>query len=195
MKLSLDWLRQYVDIGKVSPEDVAYKLTMATAEVEDVQAINRTVKNIVVGEVTEIEPLETDENDRSINYVTVNLGSETLKTVCGAPNVMVGMKSAFAVPGTLIADGITVKEQKVYGRICNGILCSPRELGWGDFHIGILSFSDTLTAGTKLANIVPETDYVIEIDNKSITHRPDLWGLYGFARELAAIYGCDLKPL
>ncbi|MBT4483691.1 MAG: phenylalanine--tRNA ligase subunit beta, partial [Candidatus Latescibacteria bacterium] len=130
-----------------------------------------------------------------INYVTVNLGSETLKTVCGAPNVMVGMKSAFAVPGTVIAEGVTVKEQKVYDRISYGILCSPRELGWGDFHIGILSFSDTLSAGTKIANIVPETDYVIEIDNKSITHRPDLWGHYGFARELAAIFGCALKPL
>lgn len=195
MKLSLNWLGQYVDLSKYSPEEVAYKLTMTTAEVDSVETLTRTVNGITVGEITEIEPIRTGDSDITMNYVTVNLGSETHKTVCGAPNVTVGMKSAFAVPGTVIAEGVTIKEQKVYGRMSYGILCSPRELGWDESHAGILAFPETMTAGAQLADFVPQTDHVIDIDNKSVTHRPDLWGHYGFARELAAIYGRELKPL
>ena len=106
MKLSLDWLGQYVDLSNISPEEVAYKLTMATAEVEGVESVRRVVANIVVGEITAIEPIHTGDPDKILCYVTVNLGTETLETVCGAPNVKVGMKSPFAVPGTVIADGV-----------------------------------------------------------------------------------------
>ena len=195
MLLSFDWLGQYVDLKGLSPEDVAYKLTMSTAEVEEVERLTRAVKDIIIGEITAIEPINTSESDRVMNLVTVNLGAKTMKTVCGAPNVKTGMKSAFAVPGIEISGGLTVKEQEVYGRKSSGILCSPMELGWADSHVGILAFPDMLAAGLELSEFVPETDYLIEIDNKSITHRPDLWGHYGFAREIAAIYGRELKPL
>ena len=88
-----------------------------------------------------------------------------------------------------------IKEQKVFDYLSQGILCSPMELGWGESHVGIMSFPDTMVAGTALSEFVPEEDHIIDIDNKSITHRPDLWGHYGFARELAAIFGNELKPL
>ena len=114
MKISLDWLGQYIDLTGLSQDDIAHKLTMATAEVDGVETLVRSVEGIKVGEITSIEPIDTAETDKFMNYVTVNLGTETCKTVCGAPNVMVGMKSAFAVPGTLIANGLTVREQKVY---------------------------------------------------------------------------------
>ncbi|HUT63043.1 MAG TPA: phenylalanine--tRNA ligase subunit beta, partial [Anaerolineae bacterium] len=176
MKLSYEWLRQYVDLSNLSPEEVANKLTMVTAEVEGVEPLRRTVSNITVGEITAIEPIHTGVPDKIMYYVTVNLGNETLETVCGAPNVKVGMKSAFAAPGTKIAHEITVRKQKVYGRISNGILCSPRELGWGESHAGIMAFPVTVETGTEITHCVPDVDHVIEIDNKSITHRPDLWG-------------------
>lgn len=195
MKLSFEWLGQYVNLDNLSPDDVAHKLTMSTAEVEGVETLSRAVRNIVVGEITGIEPIKTGDSDKVMNYVTVNLGSEIMKTVCGAPNVMVGMKSAFAAPGTEIAGKVIVKEQKVYSRISYGILCSPLELGWGESHAGIVSFPENLDTGAVLAEFVPEFDTIIEIDNKSITHRPDLWGHYGFAREIAAIYSRDLRPL
>ncbi|MBN1294999.1 MAG: phenylalanine--tRNA ligase subunit beta [Candidatus Latescibacteria bacterium] len=195
MKLSLEWLGQYVDIPKMSSKDIALELTMKTAEVEEVYVINRSVNGIIVGEITAIEPIDTGKSDKAMNYVTVDLGSESLKTVCGAPNVQVGMKSAFAPPGAIIADSITIKEQKVFNYLSQGILCSPMELGWGESHVGIMAFPDTMAVGTELAEFVPAEDHIIDIDNKSITHRPDLWGHYGFARELAAIFGNDLKPL
>ena len=194
MKLSLEWLNQYVDIPDLAPEKITHELTMATAEVEGVEVLRRSVKDIVVGEITAIESIDTGGSDKFMKYVTVNLGSESFKTVCGAPNVNIGMKSAFAMPETEIADGIVVKEQKIYNHTSQGILCSPKELGWGESHAGILAFPDDIAAGTDLAKYVPPEDHIIDIDNKTITHRPDLWGHYGFARELAAIFGCDLKP-
>ena len=195
MKLSLEWLGYYVDLPTISPQDVAYRLTMATAEVEGVEPLRRSVRGIVVGQITESVPLETGGSGKAMQYVTVNAGAGTYQTVCGAPNVKVGMKSAFAAPGAVIAEGHTVREQRVFGRMSEGILCSPKELGWGESHAGIMAFPDSLAVGTDLAEIVPETDHIIEIDNKSITHRPDLWGHYGFARELAAIFGRELRPL
>lgn len=195
MKLSLEWLRHYVELPNLSPGDIAHRLTMATAEVEGVETLRRAVRGVVVGQVTGVVPLEAEESGKVLNYVTVDTGSETFQSVCGAPNVRKGMKSAFAAPGTAIADGHTVREQMVAGKKSQGILCSPRELGWGESHAGIMAFSDTLRAGLDLAEVVPEVDHIIEIDNKSITHRPDLWGHYGFSRELAAIFGCDLRPL
>lgn len=195
MKLSLEWLGQYVDLAGLSPKDIAYKLTMSTAEVEEVEILRRSVRGIVVGEIIGVEPIETGESGKIMQLVSVNTGVETFETVCGAPNVKLGMKSAFAAPGAVIADNHTVYEQKVFGRLSQGILCSPKELGWGESHAGIMAFSDNLPVGTELASLVPEFDHVIEIDNKSITHRPDLWGHYGFARELAAIYGRPLKHL
>lgn len=194
MKLSLDWLSQYIDLPKVSPEDMAHQLTMKTAEVEEVETLNRVVDGIVVGEVTAVEPVE-HSGETSLNLVTVNTSNRTYQTVCGAPNVEVGMKSAFAPPGTTIAGGVVIAEQAMAGRTSSGILCSAQELGWGDFHLGIMAFPQLIEAGMPLADLVPATDYLIDIDNKSVTHRPDLWGHYGFARELAAIYGCELKPL
>ncbi len=195
MKLSLEWLRQYVDIPGGNPREIAHKLTMATAEVEAVEVVKRTVKGIVVGEITAVESIDTGHKDKIMNYVTVDTGSQTIETVCGAPNVKVGLKSAFAAPGTVIADDFIVREQKVYDRLSQGMLCSPRELGWGESHLGIMAFPVKMAAGTELAEFVPPEDHIIAIDNKTITHRPDLWGHYGFARELAALYGCDLKPL
>ncbi|MFC1650934.1 phenylalanine--tRNA ligase subunit beta, partial [Candidatus Latescibacterota bacterium] len=127
--------------------------------------------------------------------VTVNIGLKTFVTVCGAPNVAVGMKSAFAAPGTTISGGFVVKEQELYNNKSQGILCSPKELGWGETHLGIMAFPDNMIPGTELSEYVPAEDHIIDIDNKTITHRPDLWGHYGFARELAAIFGSEFKPL
>ena len=195
MKLSLEWLGHYVDLPDISPLDLAHRLTMATAEVEGVETLRRVVKGIVVGRIVEIEPLPAGESGKVLNYVTVDAGTATFRSVCGAPNVVLGMKSAFAAPGTTIAEGHIIQEQIVGGRMSQGILCSPKELGWGDSHVGVMAFPESLPVGLELAEIVPEVDYIIEIDNKSITHRPDLWGHYGFSRELAAIFGRELRPM
>ncbi len=194
MKLSLEWLGQYVDLPALDPGEIAHKLTMATAEVEGVETIERCVRGIVVGEIVRIVPLNENE-ESSLSYVTVTTGRDTYHTVCGALNVKTGMKSAFAAPGTTIRDGRVIREQTVSGRPSRGILCSPKELGWGESHAGIFAFPESIEVGTELAEIVPSRDHLIEVDNKSVTHRPDLWGHYGFSRELAAIFGRELHPL
>lgn len=86
----------------------------------------------MVGQITDIVPLPSQESGKVLNYVTVDVGKKTYKTVCGAPNVKTGMKSAFAGPGTSIAEGHVVNEQMVAGHLSQGMLCSPKELGWGD---------------------------------------------------------------
>ena len=194
MKLSLEWIRQYVDIPEKSPDKIAHRLTMATAEVEGVELLERITHGVFIGEITAVETLNAKEG-KELTYVTVNTGKGIYKSVCGAPNVKLGLKSAFALPGTELAGGLKVKAQKVYGQDSEGILCSPRELGWGESHAGIMAFPENSKIGTELSDLVPAVDYIIDIDNKAITHRPDLWGHYGFARELAAIYGAELKPL
>ena len=194
MYLSFDWLSQYVDLSGITPDQAALDLTMATAEVEGVELLSRSMAGVVAGCVVAVEPIETGDPAKTLAYVTVDTGSGAFETVCGAPNVRVGMISAFAAPGTKLSAG-TVTEQEVYGLVSRGMLCSPLELGWGESHIGIMAFPEGIEPGTPLADLVPATDAVIEIDNKSITHRPDLWGHYGFARELAAVYGRELKPL
>ncbi len=194
MYLSLDWIKQYVDLDDLDPDAIALKLTMATAEVEGVETLNRCVKDILVGEIVAVEPIE-NKTGKIMNYATVDIGGRTVESVCGAPNAAVGVKTAVALPGTAVAEGLVVKEREVYGKMSRAMLLSPLELGWGDSHVGIMEYPAMLENGSELADLVPAVDHIIEIDNKSITHRPDLWGHYGFAREFAAIYGRELKPL
>jgi phenylalanyl-tRNA synthetase beta chain len=125
----------------------------------------------------------------------VDCGKKTYTTVCGAPNVRVGLKAPFAPAGTVLAGNIIIEVSEVSGKPSQGILCSAAELGMSDWHEILLECPVSIKAGTPLEKFIPETDTLIEIDNKSLTHRPDLWGHYGFAREFAAIFGRELKPL
>ena len=190
MKISLDWIAQYVDLSDLSPQTIAHRLTMATAEVEGMETLGRALDGVRIGHVLSVEPL----GDRQ-TFVSVQCGAEQFTTVCGAPNVREGMKSAFASVGVTIAGGQTIKERQVGGKMSQGILCSSEELGMGGGHFGILDLPESLENGAALADFIPSSDTLLEIDNKSLTHRPDLWGHYGIAREVAAIFGRPVRPL
>ena len=190
MHVSLEWVGQYVEIADLSPDTIAERLTMSTAEVEGVQRLVRTLDGVLVARVETVEPL-----DGAQTFVTVSCGTERTTTVCGAPNVRVGMTSAFAPAGVTLANGRRIAERRGGGRVSRGVLCSSDEIGMGGGHFGILDLPDDLESGRPLADLVPAADTLIEIDNKSITHRPDLWGHYGIAREVAAIFGRPLRPL
>lgn len=190
MRISLDWVGQYVDIADLSPDTIAERLTMSTAEVEGVHPLTRTLAGVRIARVETVEPL-----DGAQTFVTVACGAERMTTVCGAPNVRVGMTSALAPAGVTLADGRPIAERRVGGRSSQGVLCSSDELGMGGGHFGILDLPDGLEPGRPLADLVPAADTLLEIDNKSITHRPDLWGHYGIAREVAAIFARPLHPL
>jgi phenylalanyl-tRNA synthetase beta chain len=190
MFISLDWISDYVDLKGLGISDIVNRLTLATAEVEGTKEIRRFVKGVVIGEIKSAEKL-TDK----LTFCVVDCGSKTYSTVCGAPNVRVGLKAPFAPVGTVLADGVKIEKSEISGKPSQGILCSAAELGMSNWHEIILECPANIKPGTPLSKFVPETDTLIEIDNKSLTHRPDLWGHYGFAREFAAIFNRKLKPL
>ena len=192
MKISLDWISDYVNISDIPAEKVADRLTMSTAEVEDVIEVRRSVADVVIGEVISCEEIA---GAPGLRLVSVDCGTRRFQTVCGAPNVRVGLKAPFAPPGTRLANGIEIAVAEVAGHRSEGVLCSPAELGMSRWHEGLLECPSSLPNGAPLAQWVPERDVLIDIDNKSLTHRPDLWGHYGFARELAAIFRRALRPL
>jgi phenylalanyl-tRNA synthetase beta chain len=192
MKVSLEWLSQFVDVSDLDPNEIADRITTAFAEVENVARLDRSLDGVMVGELVSIEPVPGQSD---LKLVAVDCGEQTFITLCGAPNLKIGIKSAFAPAGFKTAQGTTVTTCAVAGHRSDGILCSPRDLGLSDFHDSVFEVAPSLPKGALLSKLIPASDTVMEIDNKSITHRPDLWGHYGIARELAAIFTLELRPL
>ena len=190
MHISLDWISQYVDILDLPPQQIADRLTMTTAEVEDIKSLVRTLDGILTAKIVSLQPIDHEQT-----FVTVICGDSTLKTVCTASNLRVGMLSCFAPLGTTLANKQMVEEREFEGRESQGVLCSSDELGMGGGHYGILDLPDVVSDGLALSTLIAESDTLLEIDNKSLTHRPDLWGHYGFAREIAAIFDRKLRVL
>ncbi len=193
MFISLDWISDFVDISDIDPKVVADRLTMATAEVEGISTVTRYVDGVLVGQITAATPFQTPEG-KTRHYCDVNCGDRVYKTVCGAPNARVGLKAPFAPAGVTLGDK-KIEASEVYGYASEGILCSAAELGMSSWHEILFECPEATPVGARFSDFVPATDTLIEIDNKSLTHRPDLWGHYGFARELAAVFHRELKPL
>lgn len=192
MLISQNWIKEFSNLPPdVSSKDLGLRLTMGTAEVEGVETINGFWKEIKVVEVTHIE--QHPEADK-LNLVTFKLNdNETFRVVCGASNVRLGMKTAFAPIGTTLPIGLTLEPRKIRGVLSEGMLCSEEELGLSDESEGIMDLpSDTALGITLQALWHKNEDTLFDIDNKSLTHRPDLWGHYGMAREFSALYECDL---
>lgn len=193
MKISLAWIGEFVEIEDLEASRVAELLSLHTAEVEGLEEFGSELEGVVVGEVVECGP--HPEADRlSVTRVAFG-GRETVPVVCGAPNVARGQKIAFAPAGTVLPGGLKLKKAKLRGQESHGMICSERELGLSQEHQGILVLPAEAPVGTALVEYLGLRDRVLELDNKSLTHRPDLWSHYGFARELAALLERPLRPL
>ena len=192
MKLSLNWLRDYVDIDDKTTELLPDLLTMSTAEVEAVEHKGADVQGVVAGRITSVSP---HPGSGTLKVIQVDIGSDVVQSVCGAPNVRAGMMVAFAPCGSSLPGFKRVTASEIAGVTSYGMACSQRELGIGDAHEGVLELTDECKPGDNVADLLKLRDTVIEIDNKSLTHRPDLWGHYGFAREIAALTGRPLRQL
>jgi phenylalanyl-tRNA synthetase beta chain len=193
MHLSLDWLSDHVDLAGLAPEAIAEALTLRTALIEGLRDQRAALAGVVVGEVLERAPHPGADR---LSLCTVAFGGERpARVVCGAPNVAAGQKIFFAPVGTSLPNGLKLKAARIRGEVSEGMICAEDELGLGPEHDGILVLSAALEPGMPAAAVRGYADVVLEIDNKSITHRPDLWGHYGFARELAAIFRRELRPL
>lgn len=199
MQISLDWISDFVDLEGIDPATIADQLTLATAEVEGFEILKRKVEGVIVGEVVSVEPItrpdEPPSDETKLALAVVDCGEKRYQTVCAAPNLRQGMKAPFAPTGTMLAGGLAIEVSEVAGRKSEGVLCSPMELGMSRWHEGVLECPAEIDNGTPLSEFIPAEDVLIEIDNKSLTHRPDLWGHYAVARELAAIFDRPLAPL
>jgi len=193
VKLSWRWLARHVDLSGLSPQGVAEDLTLSVAEVEGVEPFAPVLRDVLVGEVLTREP-HPDADKLSLCRVDVGL-AEPLSIVCGASNVRAGLKVAVATVGTTLPGDLRIKRSKIRGVESQGMICSERELGLGEEHSGIWELSAAAPVGQRVGPALQLEDWVIEIDNKSITHRPDLWGHRGVAAEIAALQRRALRPL
>ena len=194
MKISLDWIKDFVALPEdLSPQEMGVRFTLSTCEVEGVEVTNAHLENVSIVEITGVEPHPEADKLRLVSFYT---GQEERKVVCGAPNAAPGLKVPFAPVGTSLPGGFTLEAKKIRGVMSEGMLCAEDELGLGDGHEGLLELPQEAPVGQNMVEYMGlNKDILLEIDNKSITHRPDLWGHYGMAREFSAAFGTPLvKP-
>lgn len=174
--------------------DIWDKFSIRTAEVEEViiKGSKEDLKDVVVAKI--IEHKVHPKKDQ-YHLLKVSDGKKEYDVLCGAPNCKLGMKVAYVKPGGRVS-GFDISEKEIAGFKSQGMCCSVNELGIGDNHDGILELPADAPLGVDITEYYPEIkDIIVEIDNKSLTNRPDLWGHYGIAREIAAITGNELLPL
>ena len=191
MLVSMNWIKEYVDLSGEDIEKLIMKFTLSTAEVEDIYIKGKEVKDVVVGEIVSFE---AHPNSKKLHILKVDGGDRIYDCVCGAPNAALGLKVAFAKVGGSVP-GLLIAKREVAGYMSEGMCCSEAELGISDENSGIMVLDPSLKNGTDLKEIFDIDDIVFEVDNKSLTNRPDLWGHYGIAREFAALTKKELKPL
>ncbi len=191
MFLSMNWIRDFVNLDGIDLDELIHKFTLGTAEVEGTEHVGRDIQNVVVGEILSCEP---HPNSKKLHLLKVDGGDRLYDVVCGAPNARVGIKVPLCKVGGS-AGGMKIEAKPLAGYLSEGMCCSQKELGVSDDHSGLWELPADLTVGTDLKDIYEIEDTVFEVDNKSLTNRPDLWGHYGIAREIAALSGRKLQPM
>ena len=193
MLLSMNWISDFVDFTGLDKLKLINQFSLSTAEVEnEIFMKGSDLSGIVVAEIMSVED---HPQSKKLHLLKVDAGDGKLTdVVCGAPNVRVGMKTAFAKVGAQIGE-ITIAPRPLAGFDSFGMCCSEKELGISDDNSGIIDITEDVKNGTDIKEIYDIDDIIFEVDNKSLTNRPDLWGHYGIAREFAALAGRPLKPL
>lgn len=187
MKISINWLKDYINIKKTSVE-VADSLTMGIAEVEEIIDLAKKYENIIVGEVVS---KEKHSNADKLSKAVVSTGSEKLNIICGASNLERGQKVPVALVGAILPGNFKIEKAKIRGEESNGMICAEEELGLAKKSQGIMVLGTDVKVGQKFSTYMGLDDKILDIDNKSLTHRADLFSHIGIARELAALM--DLK--
>jgi len=204
MKLSLNWLKQYVDLPKdLTANQLSYDLTMSTVEVEEVVDQAQSFEKMVVGKIVE---LKKHPNADKLQIAMTDIGNkEPVQIICGGTNLVQDMFVLVALPGSKVrwhGEGnlVQLEETKIRGKKSFGMICASSEVGLDGmfpsssvFEIIDLSNLKNIKPGQNITQALNLNDVIIEIDNKSLTNRPDLWNHFGVARELSAIYKTNLK--
>jgi phenylalanyl-tRNA synthetase beta chain len=198
MKISLNWIKEYADID-ISIDELTQKIGAQLGEIEEVVHLGKQYEGIVVAKVIECidhpnaDRLKVCKIDDGKTAKNVDRDKDGLvKVVCGAPNVRGGMLVAWlppgaTVPATFDKDPFVLEQREVRGEVSNGMLASANELAINDDHNGLLEIEKEAKPGEKFSEVYGLDDYIIDIENKMFTHRPDCFGLLGIAREIAGI--------
>ena len=193
MFLSMNWISDFVDLSGLDKMELIRKFSLSTAEVENEIFFKGSDFSGIV--VAEIKSVEDHPKSEKLHLLKVDIGeAELVDVVCGAPNVRVGMKTAFAKVGAKLGE-IEIAPRPLAGYMSNGMCCSEKEIGISDDNSGIMDILEDVKNGTDIKELYEIDDIIFEVDNKSLTNRPDLWGHYGIAREFASLAGRELKPL
>ena len=191
MILSMNWIGDFVDLTGLDKKALIHRFTLSTAEVEDVIEKGADTYGVIVAKIVSVE---NHPNSKKLHLLKIDTGRDVVDCVCGAPNVREGMRVAFATEGGAVA-GHAIGAATVAGYPSFGMCCSEAELGISADNSGLFEITDDVPLGTDLKSVYAIDDILFEVDNKSLTNRPDLWGHYGIAREFAAIAERPLKPV
>jgi phenylalanyl-tRNA synthetase beta chain len=205
MKVSLNWLKQFIDFDLPPVEDVVERIGSQLGAVEEVESLGEKYQGVVVARVVScVDHPDSDHmhvcriDDGGVVREVERDEQGLVQVVCGAPNVREGLLVAWLPPGSTVPESIghdpfVLGARKLRGVMSNGMLASQRELALGDSHEGILEIDKEAKPGDDFASVYKLDDYVIDIENKMFTHRPDCFGALGVARELAGILGQSFK--
>jgi len=186
VRAPLSWIREFTPIA-ASTTEIADALNQLGLEVEEIDEPGREIGGVVAARILEVLP--HPDADR-IRLADVDAGDGVVRVVCGAPNIEKGMVVPFARVGAQLPGDFTIERRKIRGQVSEGMLCSPRELGLGDDHAGILELPADTPLGTDVRDVLGLDDVVFDL---AITpNRPDAMGVIGVARELAAHFGLPL---
>lgn len=191
MYISLNWINDFVDLTGIDIDTLLDKFTLSCAEIEGYEKKGNGFEGVVTGKILSIE---NHPNSKKLHLLKVDVGCKVLDIVCGAPNVFEGAVVPVAVDGARVGD-VSIRPAIVGGYQSFGMCCSAKELGITDDNSGLLILPADTKIGVDLKKVLPVEDVVFEVDNKSLTNRPDMWGHYGIAREISALTGRPLKPL
>ena len=187
IKVPLSWLRAYCDIPW-SVEELVERLVMTGLEVDAVETVGSDFEGFVAGRV---ERVERHPNADRISLCTVDVGGESLKIICGAPNVAAGQMVPVARVGAALPDGMAIRKARIRGVESFGMICSEAELNLSDDHDGIMVLDGATEPGRPLKDVLGGTETVLSIDVG--TNRPDCLSLVGLAREITALSGGETR--
>lgn len=188
MYVSINWLKEYVDIDDIRVEELAEKITKSGVEVDSIIHVGEEIEGVVVGYVASCDQ---HPNADKLNVCEVDIGSETLTIVCGAPNVAEGQKVAVAIPGATLPGDFHIKEVDLRGVKSNGMICSLQELAMDEAYIpptmeeGIVVLDEDAVIGEPVTSYINLDDTILEFD--LTPNRSDCLSMLGVAYEVAAI--------
>jgi phenylalanyl-tRNA synthetase beta chain len=205
MIVSLNWIKKYVDVN-LGVSEIQDLIGARLVEVESVKDMTSIYKDVIIVKVVKATPLEGSDH---LNVVLIDDAKKRsnverdsaglVQVVCGAPNVVEGMFAAWLPPESIVPETYGTKDEfklakkPLRGVVSNGMLASPKELGLYEDHSGILNIDQEVNAGDSLSQVYELDDFLFDIENKSLTHRPDAFGIIGFAREVAGIQGIAFR--